>query len=69
MGKLRLAGSVTLFGAGACIYIMFGLPVRAWQRFGVWLLIGIAIYFLYGYRKSTLRRGSPAVAPQTGIEA
>ncbi|HYN81560.1 MAG TPA: amino acid permease [Gemmatimonadaceae bacterium] len=60
---------VTLLGAGACIYIMFGLPVRAWQRFGVWLLIGIAIYFLYGYRKSTLRRGSLPVAPQTGIEA
>jgi APA family basic amino acid/polyamine antiporter len=48
---------VTLLGAGACIYIMFGLPARAWERFGIWLLIGIAVYFVYGYRHSTLRRG------------
>ena len=47
---------VTLLGAGACIYIMFGLPARAWERFGIWLLIGIALYFVYGYRHSTLRR-------------
>jgi APA family basic amino acid/polyamine antiporter len=52
---------VTILGAAACIYIMFGLPVRAWERFGVWLLIGIAFYFLYGYRNSTLRRGEPPV--------
>jgi APA family basic amino acid/polyamine antiporter len=52
---------VTVLGAAACIYIMFGLPVRAWERFGIWLLIGMAFYFLYGYRKSTLRRGAPPV--------
>jgi len=59
---------VTVLGAAACIYIMFGLPVRAWERFAIWLLIGIAFYFLYGYRNSTLRRGSPPVAPQTRID-
>jgi basic amino acid/polyamine antiporter, APA family len=48
---------VTLIGAAACIYIMFGLPARAWERFGIWMLIGIALYFVYGYRHSTLRRG------------
>jgi APA family basic amino acid/polyamine antiporter len=47
---------VTLLGAAACIYIMFGLPARAWERFGIWMLIGIALYFVYGYRHSTLRR-------------
>ena len=50
---------VTLVGAGSCIYIMMGLPARAWERFAIWLAIGIAIYFLYGYRNSTLRRGAP----------
>jgi APA family basic amino acid/polyamine antiporter len=39
---------------------MMGLPARAWERFGIWLTIGIVIYFLYGFRKSTLRqRKSP----------
>jgi APA family basic amino acid/polyamine antiporter len=47
---------VTLLGAAACIYIMFGLPARAWERFGIWMLIGIALYFVYGFRHSTLRR-------------
>ena len=48
---------VTLVGAGLCIYTMMGLPARAWERFGIWLLIGVAVYVLYGYRHSTLRRG------------
>jgi APA family basic amino acid/polyamine antiporter len=25
-----------------------------WARFGIWLLIGMGIYFAYGYRKSKL---------------
>ncbi len=46
---------VTLLGAGLFIYTMFGLPARAWERFGIWLLIGVAVYIGYGYRHSTLR--------------
>jgi APA family basic amino acid/polyamine antiporter len=52
---------VSLAGAAACIYIMSGLPRHAWERFGWWLLIGLALYFVYGYRNSTLRRGTPPV--------
>jgi APA family basic amino acid/polyamine antiporter len=59
---------VTLAGAAACIYTMFGLPVRAWQRFGIWLLVGLALYFTYGYRNSTLRKGAPPVPVKTGGE-
>ncbi len=57
---------VTLAGAAACIYTMFGLPVKAWERFGIWLLVGLALYFTYGYRNSTLRKGAPPVPVQTG---
>jgi APA family basic amino acid/polyamine antiporter len=46
---------VTLIGAGACVYVMSGLPWHAWERFGIWLALGLAVYFLYGYRHSTLR--------------
>ena len=46
---------VTLGGAAACIYVMRGLPLHAWERFGIWLLIGITLYFSYGYRRSKLR--------------
>jgi APA family basic amino acid/polyamine antiporter len=43
-------------GIAACLYIMIGLPPQAWTRFGWWLAIGVAIYALYGYRHSNLRR-------------
>jgi APA family basic amino acid/polyamine antiporter len=47
---------VSLVGAAACLYVMSGLPVHAWERFGIWLALGLAVYFLYGYRHSKLRR-------------
>ena len=46
---------VALGGAGACLYTMAGLPTHAWERFGIWLAFGIALYFAYGYRHSKLR--------------
>jgi APA family basic amino acid/polyamine antiporter len=53
--RVAFVWPVTLVGAGACIYTMAGLPVRAWERFGIWLLIGLSIYVFYGYRNSRLR--------------
>jgi APA family basic amino acid/polyamine antiporter len=50
---------VCIGGALACVYVMQGLPVQAWQRFGIWLVIGLVLYFFYGYKNSTLRSGSP----------
>lgn len=46
---------VAISGALACIYVMFGLPTHAWERFGIWLVIGLALYIGYGYRHSKLR--------------
>jgi APA family basic amino acid/polyamine antiporter len=50
---------VTIGGVAACLFVMRGLPSSAWKAFGVWMLIGLAIYFLYGYRHSRLRAGDP----------
>ncbi|MBA3672044.1 MAG: amino acid permease [Gemmatimonadaceae bacterium] len=49
---------VCLGGAASCIFVMAGLPAQAWTRFGWWLLIGLVMYFAYGYRNSTIRRGA-----------
>ena len=61
---------VALGGAGACLFVMAGLPVHAWERFAIWLAIGLALYFAYGYRNSTLRKGTAPVPldPPPSIE-
>ena len=56
---------VCLGGAAACLFVMKGLPPQAWERFGWWLVIGLAIYVAYGYRHSVLRRAaSDASSPR-----
>ncbi len=47
---------VAIAGAAACVYTMSGLPVRAWERFGIWLAVGLIFYVSYGYTHSKLRR-------------
>ena len=53
--RVPFVWAVTLLGAAACVYTMFGLPARAWERFAIWLAIGLVLYFAYGFRNSTLR--------------
>ncbi|HEY4215672.1 MAG TPA: amino acid permease [Gemmatimonadaceae bacterium] len=54
---------VGIVGALMCVFVMRGLPSLAWVRFGWWLVIGLVLYFLYGYRNSTLRReAAPGLA-------
>jgi basic amino acid/polyamine antiporter, APA family len=39
-----------------CGYLMMQLPQRTWERFFIWLAIGLLIYFAYGVRHSRLRK-------------
>jgi amino acid transporter len=47
-------------GMLSCIYLMAELSVENWERFLIWLGIGLLIYFSYGYRKSKLARMASA---------
>ena len=40
-----------------CGLLMAGLPVRTWERFFVWLLIGLCVYFFYSRKRSEFYRG------------
>ncbi len=39
----------------ACFYLMYKLPGITWIRFGIWLLVGLVLYFMYGSKHSRLR--------------
>ena len=45
---------VPLLAIASCGYLMASLPGVTWLRFGVWLLIGLALYAFYGRRHSRL---------------
>ncbi len=49
---------VCVLSAAGCVYIMLGLPRTAWERFAAWLVIGLVLYFSYGFRNSRLRATS-----------
>jgi APA family basic amino acid/polyamine antiporter len=43
-------------GVAACLFIMYGLPYQAWERFGLWLVVGLVLYVAYGFKHSKLRQ-------------
>ena len=53
--RVPFVWAVAPLGALACLFVMLGLPRAAWIRFGVWMAVGIALYFTYGFRHSRLR--------------
>ena len=53
---------VSTLGVVVCGAMIFGLGWPNWARLGVWLVIGLGIYFGYGIRKSKLQ--SPPGLPQ-----
>ena len=57
---------VTLVGAALCLFVMGGLPGQAWRRFIWWLAIGLVLYFVYGYKHSSLRRSTAEAARVQG---
>lgn len=42
----------------SCAYLMFQLPPITWLRFFIWMLAGLVIYVLYGFRRSRLSGNS-----------
>jgi APA family basic amino acid/polyamine antiporter len=43
---------------------MLNLAATTWIRFGVWMAVGLVVYFFYSYRHSRLsREHTPASRP------
>ncbi len=45
---------IPLLGLTSCLYLLTGMNAANWAWFGGWLVLGLIIYFSYGYRKSKL---------------
>jgi APA family basic amino acid/polyamine antiporter len=54
--RVPLVPVFPIIGALLCAYLMTKLPGTTWARFGIWLVLGMVIYALYGYRNSRLRK-------------
>jgi APA family basic amino acid/polyamine antiporter len=60
--RVPFAWAVCLLSAAGCVFIMYGLPRSAWERFGIWLAIGLVLYFTYGFTHSRLRTAAGDIA-------
>ena len=45
---------IPLLGLISCCYLLTGMAVSNWMWFGVWLVIGLVIYFTFSYKNSRL---------------
>ena len=52
--KTPLVPLFPILGMLICLAQMFALPIETWLRLILWMAIGMAIYFLYGKRRSKL---------------
>ncbi|HEV7804984.1 MAG TPA: amino acid permease [Solirubrobacteraceae bacterium] len=45
---------VPILAVLASLWLMLNLPAETWERFGIWMAIGLVLYFVYGRRRSRL---------------
>jgi basic amino acid/polyamine antiporter, APA family len=53
---LRNFSLIPVLGLLSCFYLMAQESFTNWARFVVWLVIGLVIYFTYGYRNSVIAK-------------
>jgi hypothetical protein len=54
---------IPVLGFLTCFYLMTQLGITNWSRFGIWLAIGLVIYFAYSRRSSKLNMPATATSP------
>ncbi|MEO6051769.1 MAG: amino acid permease, partial [Pyrinomonadaceae bacterium] len=53
---------IPVLGVMFCTYLMSELGIVNWIRFGVWMIVGFLVYFIYSYKHSKLHQREDAVA-------
>ncbi len=52
---------IPVLGVMFCTYLMSELGILNWIRFGVWMIVGFLVYFIYSYDHSKLHKREQAV--------
>ncbi|GAA3208608.1 amino acid permease [Nonomuraea helvata] len=52
--RVPLFPATPVLGAIFCVIVMAGLAGATWAAFGLWMLVGLICYFVYGYGHSRL---------------
>ena len=52
--RTPLVPLVPILGIVTCAVMIFGLGVTNWLRLGVWLILGLVVYFAYSQKHSKL---------------
>ncbi len=47
---------IPLLGLSSCLYLLTGMTHNNWFWFGLWFVLGLLIYFLYGMKNSKLEK-------------
>jgi APA family basic amino acid/polyamine antiporter len=53
--RCPLVPVVPALGIISCFILMLSLPIITWLRFIIWMAVGIAIYFMYGYKHAQMQ--------------
>lgn len=56
MSFIKKYSFIPVMGVLSCLYLMIEIPSISWMWFFVWMMLGLIIYFLYGYRHSRLAK-------------
>jgi len=56
MSFIRNYSLIPVLGFLSCSYLLCESGTSNWERFLIWLLIGLIVYFLYGVRNSKVRK-------------
>ena len=55
--KVPFSPLLPWLSAAICVFLMLNLTAETWLRFMVWMALGFAIYFAYGYKHSRVGQG------------
>ncbi|MFI1016353.1 amino acid permease [Streptomyces sp. NPDC020965] len=55
--RTPLVPLLPIVSVAASLWLMLNLPTETWLRFGVWMALGVVVYYVYGRRHSRLEPG------------